>query len=373
MNAEHPNCTHTLRAAGKSYPRTCAECGIGPCKVQHAPLAQPEIIKAPATASPADIDSPEFDKLLEKHAREFTAHSFRYVNDLIGANKSLYDYVNAWGGDQYEAGRQSEAARVEHLTHERDLARKAATEAVERAERAEAAREAQTDTLAGALCQRDQQRLRADQAEADVQALYDRQREDGNKIAALTERAERAEAALEEWTHTNKVDELGREVDRLRAAMASRPSVDLSGLRCFDEAGFETDYEAFAQFYRIDDVQALLSGKVEAPTGCSKDPNCCPNNEGYGCDCSVPTVKESLPVAPTASADGLPKLPQPDTHCYDEDEKRDVWSYSAGLLIDYAAQVRADVLEEAARLFDNWTGRSQFASAIRALNKKGGA
>lgn len=25
------NCTQKLKAAGKPYPRTCAECGIGPC------------------------------------------------------------------------------------------------------------------------------------------------------------------------------------------------------------------------------------------------------------------------------------------------------------------------------------------------------
>lgn len=25
------NCTHVLRREGKSYPRTCARCGLGPC------------------------------------------------------------------------------------------------------------------------------------------------------------------------------------------------------------------------------------------------------------------------------------------------------------------------------------------------------
>ena len=26
------NCTKKLQAAGKAYPRTCAECGLGPCR-----------------------------------------------------------------------------------------------------------------------------------------------------------------------------------------------------------------------------------------------------------------------------------------------------------------------------------------------------
>jgi hypothetical protein len=28
------NCTYRLREEGKPYPRTCAECGLGPCKGQ---------------------------------------------------------------------------------------------------------------------------------------------------------------------------------------------------------------------------------------------------------------------------------------------------------------------------------------------------
>lgn len=27
----YPRCTHLLREAGKPYPRTCQECGLGPC------------------------------------------------------------------------------------------------------------------------------------------------------------------------------------------------------------------------------------------------------------------------------------------------------------------------------------------------------
>jgi hypothetical protein len=29
----HPQCTIVLREQGKVYPRTCAECGLGPCKL----------------------------------------------------------------------------------------------------------------------------------------------------------------------------------------------------------------------------------------------------------------------------------------------------------------------------------------------------
>lgn len=30
--ARYPRCTKALRAEGKPYPRTCQECGLGPCK-----------------------------------------------------------------------------------------------------------------------------------------------------------------------------------------------------------------------------------------------------------------------------------------------------------------------------------------------------
>ncbi len=30
----YPNCTHKLQAQGVAYPRTCAECGLGPCKAE---------------------------------------------------------------------------------------------------------------------------------------------------------------------------------------------------------------------------------------------------------------------------------------------------------------------------------------------------
>jgi hypothetical protein len=29
-----PRCTYRLRAQGKAYPRTCQECGLGPCRAK---------------------------------------------------------------------------------------------------------------------------------------------------------------------------------------------------------------------------------------------------------------------------------------------------------------------------------------------------
>lgn len=40
--ATFPNCTHVLMKAGKAYPRTCAECGLGPCKIPSRPRAAPD-------------------------------------------------------------------------------------------------------------------------------------------------------------------------------------------------------------------------------------------------------------------------------------------------------------------------------------------
>jgi len=35
------------------------------------------------------------------------------------------------------------------------------------------------------------------------------------------------------------------------------------------------------------------------------------------------------------SIDNLPKLPEPDTHCFDEDTSKDVWSYSNEQMYEY--------------------------------------
>jgi len=51
----------------------------------------------------------------------------------------------------------------------------------------------------------------------------------------------------------------------------------------------------------------------------------------------------TTPVATAAPSGELPPLPEPDTHCFDEDEKRDVWSYSAELVQAYARAVLASL------------------------------
>ena len=40
--AQYGRCAGTLKALGKLYSRTCAECGLGPCKTKSALGAQPE-------------------------------------------------------------------------------------------------------------------------------------------------------------------------------------------------------------------------------------------------------------------------------------------------------------------------------------------
>jgi hypothetical protein len=50
----------------------------------------------------------------------------------------------------------------------------------------------------------------------------------------------------------------------------------------------------------------------------------------------------------TAALDGSECLPPPDTHTYDEDEKRDVWSYSPALVLQIVQMERE---KESARLW----------------------
>lgn len=52
----------------------------------------------------------------------------------------------------------------------------------------------------------------------------------------------------------------------------------------------------------------------------------------------------------------LPKLPEPpapDTHCWDDDTRLDVWSHSAYQLNQYGAECRRQALEEAAKVCEN--------------------
>jgi hypothetical protein len=44
----------------------------------------------------------------------------------------------------------------------------------------------------------------------------------------------------------------------------------------------------------------------------------------------------------------MTKLPEPDTHCFDDDAGLDVWSYSKAQML----QFRRDALEEAAKVCD---------------------
>ena len=59
-------------------------------------------------------------------------------------------------------------------------------------------------------------------------------------------------------------------------------------------------------------------------------------------------VRIWLPLAQTtatkeASVQGVPELPKPDTHCYDEDLRTDVWSHSAEQMHTYAKQYAAAI------------------------------
>lgn len=69
----------------------------------------------------------------------------------------------------------------------------------------------------------------------------------------------------------------------------------------------------------------------------------------------------------------LPKPPAPDTHCWDDDARLDVWSHSAYQLNLYGAECYRKALEDAAVMCksvggmggDYWT--DQCAAAIRGM------
>lgn len=46
----------------------------------------------------------------------------------------------------------------------------------------------------------------------------------------------------------------------------------------------------------------------------------------------------------------LPEPPKPDTHCWDDDERVDVWSHSTHQLNQYGAECYRKALEDAAKV-----------------------
>lgn len=70
----------------------------------------------------------------------------------------------------------------------------------------------------------------------------------------------------------------------------------------------------------------------------------------------------------------LPPLPKPDTHCFDSDERKDVWSHSPDQLRAYGIACAEAMKEECARVCESWGAwnktANDCAAAIRALSAK---
>ncbi len=90
-----PRCTEKLRAAGKAYPRTCAECGLGPCRAAKSveQEATPPAPAAPASALSSKrsltewrriYDTKPDDILRGHHFTEFT-YIGRYFEALAAS------------------------------------------------------------------------------------------------------------------------------------------------------------------------------------------------------------------------------------------------------------------------------------------------
>lgn len=249
-----------------------------------------------------------------------------------------------------------------------------------------------------------------------------------DELQAMKERAERAEAALEEWRFTNKVDELGREMDQLRVALASRPAVDLSGLHSYSGHEIASNYELemHGRFFEEEDVQALLAhsgksscvicGSTEPHTGtcgsddaralCNKTAEPAPNEMvikgGYA------TGPVDIGVVVRAAPGELPPLPAPleiqwpqlhsvalgcgveDRNIRDRMEAAEYgWEdglhkaiacvpdeiFDADQMHAHYLKGRADALEDVIRVIDKYgiapDTAARLRTEVRALNKKG--
>ena len=65
-------------------------------------------------------------------------------------------------------------------------------------------------------------------------------------------------------------------------------------------------------------------------------------------------------------------LPKPDTHCFDDDTQKDVWSHSTEQMLDYGKAERERALEEAVTTCESFDScdPKYIAAAIRALKEK---
>ena len=61
----------------------------------------------------------------------------------------------------------------------------------------------------------------------------------------------------------------------------------------------------------------------------------------------------------------LPPLPEPDTHCWDEDTSKDVWSHSADQMRAYAEQAVAAERERCINIVAMFGGSVEIEAAIR--------
>ena len=63
----------------------------------------------------------------------------------------------------------------------------------------------------------------------------------------------------------------------------------------------------------------------------------------------------------------LPPLPEPDTHCWDDDTSKDVWSHSEQQMRAYAEQAVAAERERCARIVEDMVRAVDGADALEAI------
>jgi len=81
-----------------------------------------------------------------------------------------------------------------------------------------------------------------------------------------------------------------------RAVLTESEIMDIAR-ECEDEYCFPINHKQFAR--KLLARAALCQPAEEArPSDCSRDPNCCPQNEGHGCQCSALPAKDMIDAAP---------------------------------------------------------------------------
>lgn len=261
-------------AANKEWPSNAEESAFQMLAYPSAVLELIELAER-ATAAPAEsVDSPELWSLIAA-----LGHTERRGRDDSTARADIIAHIDAWAAQRYEAGHQ--AGYADHKELMRECLQATGKELPAAGE---------METL----------RARAERAEAALENTADENNRLRDALKDAQERGMKANATIAKYT---------QQIIALEAALASRPAVDLSAtdVRMLNVVGRyltmkDESPKCSADLMNLAGrIQALLSGKVEAPNSATTQKAATLANENNGLGDNSASQVATSPTTTTAS------------------------------------------------------------------------